>query len=591
MYRWYRRASVCYAFLADYPTRLDHRRMPPEYYEGRFRRSRWFSRGWTLQELIAPQVVVFLTSDWEFLGTKASLADRVEQATGIDVLVLTGQKELREVSVARRLSWASRRITSVEEDHAYSLLGIFDINMPTLYGEGSRAFVRLQEEIIKRNPDQSLFAWGPPYVEGLPLQLDSDEPRRFSFSTYVVLGHARALFASAPDAFAHAGTFRPIPHRQLAQRLGIPETDLLPPTYVSTPYGIRTHLPVVSVSRVLPRSMLKQSYESWHVAVLACEPSNLEGHLVAVVCCVEHADERGFKNMQGGNVLVRPDPEATFGSPYRIVFLSPAHIEPCRGDFRVEKVYIPQEEPDFSVSDAAWILIPEGWTVHLAKWSVAMLREMGYDAAGPYSGETLQASCNYVLRSRRGWIRVEFTSTVTNATGLEVLVTSGRYSTVTSHRSREVGMPAPTMASSSGGSHLVDSAAGFKDAADHGIATTHRFTLQHFHEPHILKLQESPGHELTLRFAAICLLEPEKTGCLDVQVLRLTRQDTLAPPAAGNTEHAHALMDTAGDTEGQPVQYDDDEEHNDCESELRPTGVIPETTTRHDEQKRTRLNI
>ncbi|TBU47153.1 heterokaryon incompatibility protein-domain-containing protein, partial [Dichomitus squalens] len=149
MFRWYRDASVCYAYLAD----------DPRAENSAFRHSRWFRRGWTLQELIAPPVVVFLSLDWRFLGTKASLSRVVEAVTGIDRPVLLHRMRLDEVSVARRMSWAAERRTTRAEDEAYSLLGIFDVNMPTLYGEGRRAFVRLQEEIMKRIPDQSLFTW------------------------------------------------------------------------------------------------------------------------------------------------------------------------------------------------------------------------------------------------------------------------------------------------------------------------------------------------------------------------------------------------------------------------------------------------
>ncbi|EJF56691.1 HET-domain-containing protein, partial [Dichomitus squalens LYAD-421 SS1] len=155
MYSWYREAAVCYAFLADVGMKDSF-----VFEFADFRKSKWFTRGWTLQELIAPQVVLFLSADWRALGSKSTLAAVIEDVTGVERTILRKQKALATVSVARRMSWAAKRQTTVLEDRAYSLLGIFDINIPTLYGEGGRAFIRLQQEILKQHPDQSLFVWG-----------------------------------------------------------------------------------------------------------------------------------------------------------------------------------------------------------------------------------------------------------------------------------------------------------------------------------------------------------------------------------------------------------------------------------------------
>ena len=147
MFTWYRKATICYAFLAD---------VPEDDFQERLPQSRWFTRGWTLQELIAPRHLVFLTSEWKTIGTKATLAFEVERITGIDYLVLLDRQSLDDVGVARRMSWASKRQTTRVEDEAYSLLGIFNIKMPTVYGEGLGAFRRLQEEIMRRIPDQKI---------------------------------------------------------------------------------------------------------------------------------------------------------------------------------------------------------------------------------------------------------------------------------------------------------------------------------------------------------------------------------------------------------------------------------------------------
>ncbi|EIW53255.1 HET-domain-containing protein, partial [Trametes versicolor FP-101664 SS1] len=154
MWEWYRLASVCYAFLADVDP--DDDALAPG---SQFRGSKWHTRGWTLQELIAPMYVVFLACDWSLFGTKGTLARVLEEVAGVDHAVLTHERPLYAVSVARRMWWASRRQTTRVEDAAYSLMGIFGINMPTIYGEGPRAFLRLQEEILRTIPDQSIFAW------------------------------------------------------------------------------------------------------------------------------------------------------------------------------------------------------------------------------------------------------------------------------------------------------------------------------------------------------------------------------------------------------------------------------------------------
>jgi len=121
-----------------------------------FKSSRWFTRGWDLQELIAPVVVEFYAQDWSAIGTKSDLRQELTLITGIDLQVLGGA-ELSACNVAERMSWAAFRETTRAEDKAYSLLGIFQINMPLLYGEGKRAFLRLQEEILKTYDDYTVL--------------------------------------------------------------------------------------------------------------------------------------------------------------------------------------------------------------------------------------------------------------------------------------------------------------------------------------------------------------------------------------------------------------------------------------------------
>ena len=122
-----------------------------------FRRSAWFTRGWTSQELIAPQNVRLYDQDWGFIGEKEEVAKLVSDITSISTDVLINREF--SSSVVQRMSWAAGRTTTRVEDRAYSLMGIFRANMPTLYGEGHRAFIRLQEEIMRTRPGTALNWW------------------------------------------------------------------------------------------------------------------------------------------------------------------------------------------------------------------------------------------------------------------------------------------------------------------------------------------------------------------------------------------------------------------------------------------------
>ncbi|KAF9775200.1 hypothetical protein IL306_006718 [Fusarium sp. DS 682] len=158
MFRWYKKSARCYVYLVDVPPAEEER---PEAVCSQFHRSRWFTRGWTLQELIAPRNLQFRARDWSYLGSKDEdkFIGLVSKITSIERSILRGQKSLAQLSVANRMRWASYRQTTRAEDIAYSMLGIFDVNMPLLYGEGKRAFMRLQEEILKKTSDQSIFSW------------------------------------------------------------------------------------------------------------------------------------------------------------------------------------------------------------------------------------------------------------------------------------------------------------------------------------------------------------------------------------------------------------------------------------------------
>ena len=149
MFAWYRDAARCYVYLSDVST--------CDFSSDKlvFQQSRWFTRGWTLQELIAPASVEFFTVEGERLGDKVSMVDELSSITHISVQALQGCP-LRDISVEQRMSWIQSRQTKREEDAAYSLLGIFDVYMPLLYGERrENAFARLTEEINKLSSKES----------------------------------------------------------------------------------------------------------------------------------------------------------------------------------------------------------------------------------------------------------------------------------------------------------------------------------------------------------------------------------------------------------------------------------------------------
>jgi len=156
MFRWYRDATKCYVYLSDVSRpRINSADGFNEAWESTFRKSQWFTRGWTLQELVAPGSVEFFSNEGELLGNKSSLERHICERTGIPVKALRGIS-LSTFSVTERMSWAASRETYRQEDKAYSLLGIFDVNMPLIYSEGKdKAMQRLREEIEKASKGTS----------------------------------------------------------------------------------------------------------------------------------------------------------------------------------------------------------------------------------------------------------------------------------------------------------------------------------------------------------------------------------------------------------------------------------------------------
>ncbi|KAF5332331.1 hypothetical protein D9758_016116 [Tetrapyrgos nigripes] len=200
MYQLYGDSEVCYVYLADASSAED-----PRDVESGFRRSRWFKRGWTLQELLAPRYVVFLGKDWEEIGTRWSLRDAISALTRIPSRVFE-DGSLTSYSIAQKMSWAAFRETTRPEDQSYCLMGLFGVNMPPLYGEGCvKAFMRLQQEIIKVSDDRSIFAWIAPIGEQGSRGLFAKSPFEFRMSGEVAASDTDTIDENSSYSFANNG--------------------------------------------------------------------------------------------------------------------------------------------------------------------------------------------------------------------------------------------------------------------------------------------------------------------------------------------------------------------------------------------------
>lgn len=228
MFKWYARAEVCYAQIADFESEFvatnqtsgygsnnsraveqyQSYEMPPipanpqltERAKNGLKGCRWFTRGWTLQELIAPPTLEFFDSNWIYFGNRDELGDLLTGITKIDRRIFESHgnphKErdivsiLSKMTIAKKMSWAQNRQTAKTEDIAYSLLGIFGVTMPMTYGEENEAFIRLQKEIIAQYNDLSIFAW-----------------TANSTGNYGEVPEFRGILAHSPAEFANAGSF------------------------------------------------------------------------------------------------------------------------------------------------------------------------------------------------------------------------------------------------------------------------------------------------------------------------------------------------------------------------------------------------
>nr|OQO31307.1 hypothetical protein B0A51_03285 [Rachicladosporium sp. CCFEE 5018] len=238
MFNYYGGATICYVFLADVTQSLRltdlmdldpglrdimdtsrrGRRSGPEVAWNssvteqfkRFANARWWTRCFTLQELIAPPDLQFYNQEWLLIARKHDIGMLISARTGVDISVLRRTASPLDMTIAKRLSWAASRQATREEDVAYSLLGLLDINLPLLYGEGSRAFLRLQEELLRTKSDLSILAW------------KLSVPRAVAHGLFPFT--QPALFAKSPGDFEECGSVEASSMEEQIHRLVLTST-------------------------------------------------------------------------------------------------------------------------------------------------------------------------------------------------------------------------------------------------------------------------------------------------------------------------------------------------------------------------------
>ena len=384
MYDWYRHADMCFAYLHD----VDSREVDSLKRNKQFCGSQWFQRGWTLQELLAPSILLFLSSSWHVIGSKQTSATLIAKITTIDRDVLTFKRSLDEVTVACRMSWAASRRTTREEDEAYCLMGIFGVSFPIIYGEGRHAFVRLQEEIIKTIPDQTIFAWGRILGPRHPFtfELPNDSAIESIPNPYPIIQHSGSpsnqyLLASSPADYLESSHIIPLSRDEFAQRVSMP-LHFTYQVFTVTAHGIHVRLPLIAIA-------VKDRHETFptHLALLACETQD-NGHLLALLLRPQLGNAgSGFS--VGAVVVNQSLTPAGFLDPadlkdwhYRAVFLSlqDIHHSLRRKFIRTANLYLPHRPlRGVSGTDGEPRIFRGLWDpqdnleVHLSGWSRTLL--------------------------------------------------------------------------------------------------------------------------------------------------------------------------------------------------------------------------
>lgn len=285
MFRWYQNAQICYVYLGDVSKQSSW-----DATADLIRKARWFTRGWTLQELLAPRTYKFYDCDWKFLGGRLEHQDvlacsswqpiggeafskLISRVTNINHNIIRFNEKLSNISVAEIMSWAADRVTTRREDMAYCLLGLFGVNMPLLYGEGDNAFARLQNAIIESTDDHTIFAWD--YGIHASISWRHDSPRNTN------------CLAQSPSDFKNG--------YQLSH---IARDDIYSGTSIALHYSL-TNLGIHITLRVID---LPHLGGTMLLAVLACRDKRLpwptnNPHVVAIPLCRSSEDSILFRRI------------------------------------------------------------------------------------------------------------------------------------------------------------------------------------------------------------------------------------------------------------------------------------------------------
>lgn len=380
MFKWYQKAGVCYAYLSDVPGQ-DH-----DY--AALRKSRWFRRGWTLQELIAPPQMIFFASDWSQIGPRQYLRAKITEICSIEEEYLTGHADMTTASIAKKMSWVALRQTTRKEDLAYCLMGIFDINMPLLYGEGEKAFRRLQEVIITQYPeDHSIYAWGeildrgglasPPAIEQWP-----DKP-----VTEKLVG----LLAKSPSDFSASQNVMPVPWTGRFYRFRLRGmAEFSPPVIIGK--SIKVDFPVLYTK-------IKSPYQ-WDIApemtqtrpgimvVLLCTISTANRNLILLPLISWGDGYLGRTNLltTANDIQLELEDPSTLLSMQQTLFVTDeSRVQPSPYDFVIRDLEVRQRE-----NLQLW-----GWVTQVG---VSLKQEKIVTAGKPSPGDLM--AYNFVCRSQ-----------------------------------------------------------------------------------------------------------------------------------------------------------------------------------------------
>ena len=172
MFKWYSPVKMCYVYLPDVSSvknefqegeRDEKTRKNTKWRIESLEHSDWFTRGWTLQELLAPTELYFFDRYWRLLGSKATLSAQIQRVTGIEARYING--DVSKACIAVKMSWLAPKTNGRNREHGILHVKLFGINTFIRYGEGEAAFLRLGQELIRQRPtDESIFAWKSPEI-------------------------------------------------------------------------------------------------------------------------------------------------------------------------------------------------------------------------------------------------------------------------------------------------------------------------------------------------------------------------------------------------------------------------------------------